>query len=89
MKSLDFFDGFHIDLFKSLMRRSMDLFISEAIAQNGEAYSPHYVSDFEAFSPFHFSYIRRQKAQFTSYNGFLLTAIEEIAFSQNLLLIAD
>jgi len=31
MKSLEFFDGQHIDLFKSLMRRSMDLFIAEAI----------------------------------------------------------
>jgi hypothetical protein len=83
MKSLDFFDGRHIELFKSLMRRSMDLFIAEAIAQNSEAYSPEFVSDFESGSPFHFSYIRKRKEQFTPYNGFLLTSIEEIAFAES------
>jgi len=86
MKSLDFFNGRHIELFKSLMRRSMDLFIAEAIAQNPTAYSPKYVSDFEKWSPFNFSYIRKRKEQFTPYNGFLLTAIEEIAFTENFLL---
>jgi len=86
MKSLDQFDGQKLDLFKSLMRRSMDLFIAEAIAQNPPAYSPQYVSIFEDYSPFHFSYIRKQKEQFIPYNGFLLTAIEEIAFSENAIL---
>ncbi|HEX7585579.1 MAG TPA: hypothetical protein VF373_12890 [Prolixibacteraceae bacterium] len=82
MKSLEFFDGQHIELFKSLMRKSMDLFITEAIAQNPDAYSRKYVTDFENWSPFHFSYIRKRKEQFTPYNGFLLTAIEEIAFAE-------
>jgi len=85
MKSLDYFDGQHLDLFKSLMRKSMDLYISEAIAQTPEAYSTKYVSDFESWSPFHFSYIRKQKKEFTPYNGFLLTAIEEIAFTENMI----
>jgi len=83
MKSLDYFDGQNLDLFKSLMRRSMDLFIAEAIAQTPNAYSREYVTSFESWSPFHFSYIRKQKKEFTPYNGFLLTAIEEIAFTEN------
>lgn len=87
MKSLDQFDGQNLDLFKSLMRKSMDLFITEAIAQNPQAYSPQYVSAFEEYSPFHFSYIRKRKEQFVPYNGFLLTAIEEIAFSENAILV--
>jgi len=85
MESLDFFCGQHIELFKSLMRRSMDLFITEAIAQVPDAYSPKYVTGFENFSPFHFIYIRKRKAQFAPYNGFLLTAIEEFAFVENLI----
>ncbi len=84
MKSLEFFDGQHIELFKSLMRRSMDLFITEAIAQIPDAYSPKYVAEFESFSPFNFSYIRKRKEQFAPYNGFLLTAIEEFAFAESL-----
>jgi len=85
MESLAFFDGQHIELFKSLMRRSMDLFITEAIAQIPDAYSRKYVVAFERFSPFHFSYIRKRKDQFAPYNGFLLTAIEEFAFAESLI----
>jgi hypothetical protein len=87
MKSLAQFDGRHIDLFKSLMRRSMDLFIAEAIAQNPGTFSPDYVSVFESYSPFHFSYIRKRKEQFVPYNGFLLTAIQKIAFTENKVMI--
>lgn len=85
MKSLEFFDGQHLDLFKSLIRKSMDLFITEAIAQNPVAFSTNYVSIFEKYSPVHFSYIRKRKDQFAPYNGFLLTSIEEIAFTENFL----
>ena len=85
MESLEFFNGQHIELFKSLMRRSMDLFVTEAIAQVPEAYSRKYVTAFEGFSPFHFSYIRKRKEQFAPYNGFLLTAIEEFAFAESLI----
>jgi hypothetical protein len=88
MESLAFFEGQHIELFKSLMRRSMDLFITEAIAQVPDAYSRKYVIEFENYSPFHFSYIRKRKEQFAPYNGFLLTAIEEFAFAENLMLIS-
>jgi hypothetical protein len=65
----------------------MDLFITEAIAQNPEIYSPEYATEFEIYSPFHFTYIRKRKEQFTPYNGFLLTAIEEIAFTENMMLV--
>jgi hypothetical protein len=87
MKSLEQFDGQHLGLFKSLMRRSMDLFIAEAIAQNPNAFSQKYVSVFESYSPFHFSYIRKRKEKFVPYNGFLLTAIQEIAFTENKVMI--
>ena len=64
------------------MRRSMDLFITEAIAQVPDVYSQKYVIEFENYSPFRFSYIRKRKEQFAPYNGFLLTAIEEFAFAE-------
>ena len=83
MKSLDFFDGKHIDLFKSLMRKSMDLFIIEAIAQNPDLYSPAYIVKFEQYSPFHFDYIRKEKERFGTYKGFLLTTIEQIVYSES------
>ena len=82
MQSLKLFGGQHLDVFQSLMRKSMDLFIIEAIAQNLELYSKWYVSEMEAHSPFSFSYIQKRKEQFAPYNGLLLTAFEEIAFNE-------
>ena len=84
MQSLSLFGGKHLDIFQSLMRKSMDLFIIEAIAQNPDFYSKWYISEMEGYSPFSFSYIQKQKEQFAPYNGFLLTAIEEIAFNENM-----
>jgi hypothetical protein len=82
MKSLPLFGGQHVEVFQSLMRKSMDLFIIEAIAQNPDYYSKKYVIEMEDHSPFSFSYIQKQKEQFSPYNGLLLTAIEEIAFNE-------
>lgn len=82
MKSLDSFEGEHIDLFKSLMRKSMDLFIVEAIAQNRSAFSEKCIHEFEAWSPFHLDYIFKQKELMNSYHGILLAAIKELAFAK-------
>ncbi len=82
MQSLGLFGGQYIDVFKSLMRKSMDLFIIEAIAQNPDFYDKEYVAEMENHSPFSFAYIQKRKEQFVPYNGLLLTAIEEIAFGE-------
>jgi len=87
MKRLDYFEGQNLDLFKSLVRRSMDLFIAEAIAQTPDAYSTKYLAHFESSSPFHFSYIRKQKKEFTPNNGFVISAIKDIAFNENMILV--
>lgn len=83
MRSLEFFDGQHITIFKSLMRKSMDLFIIEAIAQNQKAFSTKYISQFEPISPFRFSTIHRQKELLAPYHGILIAAIKELAFSEH------
>lgn len=81
MQSLPLLGG-DLTVFQSLIRKSMDLFIIEAIAQNPGYYSPEYTSRMEAHSPFGFEYIQQQKEQFAPYKGFLLTALEELAFSE-------
>ena len=82
MQSLSLFGGQYLEVFQSLMRKSIDLFIIEAIAQNPGFYSHGYVSAMEDHSPFSFSYIQKQKEQLTPYNGFLLSAFQEIAFNE-------
>ncbi|HCY39964.1 MAG TPA: hypothetical protein DHV48_01165 [Prolixibacteraceae bacterium] len=84
MQSLCLFGGQYIEIFQSLMRKSMDLFIIEAIAQNPDFFSKKYVAEIERNSPFSFAYIKKRKEQFAPYNGLLLTAIEEIAFNEYL-----
>lgn len=82
MKSLPLFGGQQIDVFQSLMRKSMDLFIIEAIAQNPDYYTKKYVLEIENHSPFSFSFIQKRKEKFAPYNGLLLTAIEEFALNE-------
>jgi hypothetical protein len=82
MQSIQLFGGQQIDVFQSLMRKSMDLFIIEAIAQNSGFYSKWYVSEMESHSPLSFTYIQKRKEHFAPYNGLLLTAIEEIALNE-------
>jgi hypothetical protein len=81
MRDLSLFGRHHLVVFGSLMRKSMDLLVIGAIAQNSDLYSNGYASAIENYSPFSFSYIQKHKEQFVPYNGFLLTAIEEIAFN--------
>lgn len=76
----------YIGQFRSMMQKSTDLFITEAIAQHADFFSSNFVQIYEKASPFHFSYIRSRKENFTSYHGFLLTALEEVAFAENSIL---
>ncbi|MBC7826600.1 MAG: hypothetical protein H7122_02555 [Chitinophagaceae bacterium] len=80
MQGLSLLGGQHLEVFGSLMQKSMDLFIIEAIAQNPDLYSLKYIHEMEAHSPFSFSYIQKQKSQFAPYHGFLLTAMDEVVF---------
>jgi len=81
MQSLPLMGG-QLEIFESLMRKSMDLFIIEAIAQNPASFSKEYVARMEAHSPFSFQYIQHQKEHFAPYKGFMLTALEELAFNE-------
>lgn len=80
MQRLPLLGGEHLEVFGSLMRKSMDFFIIESIAQNPDLYNNQYRDAIEAYSPFNFEYIQKQKSQFGPYHGFVLTAMDEMAF---------
>lgn len=80
MQRLPLLGGDQLDVFGSLMRKSMDFFIIESIAQNPDLYNRQYRNAIEAYSPFKFEYIQNQKSQFGPYHGFVLTAMDEVAF---------
>ncbi len=82
MHQLSLFGRQHVDVFTSLMRKSMDLLLIGAIAQHPHLYSKGYVTEIEDYSPLRFSYMQKHKEQFIPYNGLLLNAIETIAFNE-------
>lgn len=83
MQNLALFGEQHVEVFASLMRKSMDLVLVEAIGQHPDLYSKRYVADIEDYSPFSFSFIQKRSKHFTFYNGFLRTAIRELAFDRS------
>lgn len=83
MNSLSKAGSKYIGQFQSMMQKSTDLFITEAVAQHSDFFGSDFVRIYEEASPFHFSYIRKRKENFTSYHGFLLTALGEVAFAEN------
>ena len=84
MHNLPLFGHQHLEVFGSLMQKSMELLLMGTIAHNSHLYNNGYVSQMENFSPLRFAYIQKHKKQFVPYNGFLLTAIEEITFNEYL-----
>ncbi len=76
MKSLPFFKSPCNGIFKALMRKSMDLFIIEAIAQFPDAFSDKYLQETEPFSPFSFDYIRKRKQSMEPYRELIFSYIE-------------
>ena len=82
MGTLSLFGQHHLEVFTSLMHKSMDLLLLGTIAQNSTLYGNGYVSEIQQYSPFSFSYIQRHQDHFVPYNRFLLTAIEAIAFNE-------
>jgi hypothetical protein len=73
----------HLDVFASLMCKSMDLLIISAIAQNPDLFNDRYVAEIEVHSPFGFAYVQRHKEHFVPYNGFLLTGMYADTFVCN------
>lgn len=69
----------HHAVFHSLMQKSLDLFIIEAIGMNQDYFSKTYVMKNELFSPFKYSFLQKRKTQLEPHHGMLLTALESIA----------
>lgn len=82
MQNLPLFGSQHLEIFSSLMRKSMELLVIGAIAHTSDLYSAAYVLEMESYSPFSFSYLQTHKEHFVPYNGFLLKAIEELAVAE-------
>ncbi len=57
------FDAPNVDVFLSLMNRSIETMIIESVGLNDAGFSKNYMEEIEVFSPLHFDFIRQKKSQ--------------------------
>lgn len=83
MDEVDLLNNCDSPAFKSLMKKSIDLFIIEAVVTNHAFFSWRYMRKMEAYSPFRFSFIRKRNSTISPYQKMLFRNIEENAFRKN------
>ncbi|MFA8436694.1 MAG: hypothetical protein ACEPOZ_19460 [Marinifilaceae bacterium] len=69
-------------VFKSLMQKSIDLFLVEAIVNNQDYFSSQFAGEFERYSPFRFDYIREKSSTLSPYQSMLFQQIEKLAMEE-------
>lgn len=78
MKGLAYFDGKQIDVFRSLMKRSLDLFMAESLAFNEDHFPRQFVAELERHTPVHFTYLRSLNEQLTLNKSLITGIFDEI-----------
>ncbi len=78
MKGLAYFDGKQIDVFRSLMKRSLDLFMAESLAFNEDHFPRQFVAELERHAPVHFTYLRSLNEQLTLNKSLITGIFDEI-----------
>ena len=67
---------------RRLIERGADLLLIEAIGRLDHHYSPSYLGELEAHSPFHFSFLRQRRNDFPERHGSLLKLVEGLMLFQ-------
>ena len=81
LRRLDCFDV--EERVREVIRRGANLALIDAIGRTGHFYSEAYLSQLEAHSPFRFSFLNQQRAQFFRKHGSLMKLMETaMAFSE-------
>ncbi|HCB62833.1 MAG: hypothetical protein A2W90_02650 [Bacteroidetes bacterium GWF2_42_66] len=82
MAEVDWLNTCDSAAFKSVMKKSIDLFIIEAVITNRSFFNRWFVHKMEIFSPFRYSFIRKRSANLSPYQKILFRNIEEFAFKR-------
>ncbi|WP_163712376.1 hypothetical protein [Mangrovibacterium lignilyticum] len=72
-----------VPVFQSLMQKSIELFLVEAVQANSPYFSPSYVAAFSNFSPLSFSYIEKKSGTFSPYQNQLFEKLIQQALDSN------
>jgi hypothetical protein len=63
LEEMKCFKAPNVDVFLNLMNRSIETMAIESVGLNETGFSKDYLAEMEKYSPLHFDYIRRKKAQ--------------------------
>jgi len=67
---------------KGLMGKSIRFLLNEAIAKHPELWSEQYVSQWEAYSPFRYTYIRKRRGNMESNRISLMRKLEQYIYAE-------
>jgi hypothetical protein len=68
---------------QGLMSKSINFMVNEAVGLNNFSYNPQYVSEFERFSPFRYSFIKKRRGNLEPNRISLMKKIEMFVFDEN------
>ncbi len=77
MEQINCFNGSNVNSMKSLMEKSIKILIIESIGFNNKFYSKSYARDIEGYSPFRFSYLRKNRGTLSSSQSLFAEVIKE------------
>ncbi|MDX9882548.1 MAG: hypothetical protein RBS73_10815 [Prolixibacteraceae bacterium] len=82
MDELDWLNASDLAAFKSVMKKSISLFVIESVITNRSFFNLWFVRKMEIFSPFRYSFIKKRNSTFSPYQKMLFRHIEESAFTR-------
>ena len=77
MEQINCFNGSNLNSMKSLMEKSIKILIIESIGFNNKFYSKSYTQNIESYSPFRFSYLRKNRGSLSSGPGLFAEVVKE------------
>jgi len=75
MGHADRLNSSRLSVFKSLMKRSIDLFLIGAVFTNDQFFSKGFIREFETFSPMSFSFLREKDRTLPPYQNILIEQV--------------
>ncbi len=82
LKMVDELKSDHAEVFKSLMSKSIDLFLIESVIANNQFFSKSFSKKIERYSPFRFSFIKKRSGSFLPLQDQFFENIERFALSK-------
>ena len=84
MKMADKIGTDQVEVFKSLMSKSINLFLVEAVIANSSFFSRKFSKQVESYSPFRFSFIKKRGGSFLPLQDQFFANIERLALNSEL-----